>query len=145
MILKTTSHPGLTSIPRLSWSEYFLSIAEAVSKRADCRRRAVGAVLTNSDHHIVATGYNGTRPGDAGCLSGACPRGQMSYEELKEFTDYSNCIATHAEMNAILHAGQPVQDMVMYVTDKPCPSCEKTMYNAGICEVYWPGGHIQWK
>ena len=62
---------------RPSWNDYFLEIAEAVSRRGDCTRRQVGAVIVTQDHRIVSTGYNGAPPGDRGCLSaGACPRGQ---------------------------------------------------------------------
>ncbi len=49
-------------LTRPTWDEYFLGIAAAVSQRADCRRRRVGAVLV-AQHRIVATGYNGSSHG----------------------------------------------------------------------------------
>lgn len=61
---------------RPDWDTYFLGIAEAVAQRADCTRRLVGAVIVDSDHRIVSTGYNGAPVHAPGCLSsGACPRG----------------------------------------------------------------------
>src|SRR5579872_6157791 len=43
---------------RPTWDEYFLDIAEAVSKRASCSRAQHGAVIVTADQQILATGYN---------------------------------------------------------------------------------------
>ena len=69
------------------WDDYFLGIASAVAARAKCTRRRVGAVLT-IDHRIIATGYNGAAPGEDDCLMGACPRGQLSYDDVPGLGDY---------------------------------------------------------
>lgn len=128
---------------RLGWDEYFVGLADAVAMRADCRRRAVGAVLVDAQHRVVATGYNGTRAGSEGCLAGACPRGLLSYERVAEFSDYSNpaspgyCISTHAEVNALTHAKGTVQGCTVYVTDPPCPACFKILYNSGLAGVVY--------
>lgn len=63
---------------RPDWDSYYLGIADSVAVRADCTRRRVGAVVTDPvTRHIIATGYNGSPPGEAGCLTdGACPRGR---------------------------------------------------------------------
>jgi dCMP deaminase len=62
---------------RISWEQYFFGIVDAVSRRADCTRRQVGAIIVDTDHRLVAAGYNGAPPGAKGCLSdGACPRGK---------------------------------------------------------------------
>lgn len=61
---------------RPSWQDYYLGIADSVAVRADCTRRKVGAVVVK-DNSIISTGYNGSPPGEPGCLSdGACPRGR---------------------------------------------------------------------
>ncbi|MDR1431207.1 MAG: cell division protein DedD, partial [Propionibacteriaceae bacterium] len=92
-----------------SWDDYFLGIAQAVSARAKCLRRRVGAVVV-LDKRIIATGYNGAAPGRPDCLEGACPRGQLSYEQVPGYGGYdrpgtaSFCIAIHAEVNALLFA-----------------------------------------
>jgi dCMP deaminase len=129
---------------RPTWHHYFLGIAETVARRADCRRRAVGAVVVGRDHRILATGYNGTRPGYQGCLAGGCPRGLLSYEDVAAFSDYNDpaspgyCISTHAEMNALLYAGTRVTGATVYVTDPPCPGCFKALGNAGIDRLVHP-------
>src|ERR1700722_8627922 len=63
--------------PRISFEQWAFGVAEAVSRRADCTRRQVGAVILDPDHRLVAAGYNGAPPGALGCLSaGACPLGR---------------------------------------------------------------------
>ena len=128
---------------RPDWDAYYLTIAEAVSARADCRRRRVGCVITK-DRRILAGGYNGAPSGAPGCLSGACPRGLLSYDEVREFTDYDSgpgrCISLHAEANALLHAGREVRGGTAYITDPPCPGCRKLLAGAGIARAVWPGG-----
>lgn len=68
---------------RISWEHWAFGVAAAVSRRADCTRRQIGAVILDTDHRIVAAGYNGAPPGVDGCLTkGACPRGRH-YRKLR--------------------------------------------------------------
>lgn len=123
---------------RLSWDEYFLEISKAVSLRGDCTRSQVGAVLVSRDHRIISSGYNGTVPGNPGCLEGACPRGKLSYEELPAESDYGNCISTHAERNAILWANPSQrQRSTLYVTRRPCVGCKELLLAVGVERVVW--------
>ena len=126
---------------RPDFDTYFLDIARAVAARADCRRRKVGAVIVGPDHFMLSTGYNGAPPGAPGCLSGACPRGLLSYDEVKEFSDYSQgpgrCISLHAELNAVVQVGRrsiPAGSTI-YITDKPCDGCQKAIAAAGIDRI----------
>ena len=127
------------------WDEYFLGIAAAVSARAKCTRRRVGAVLVH-EHRIIATGYNGAAPGRPDCLEGACPRGRLGYAEVPAFSDYDVpgapgfCIAIHAEVNALLFATRDTKGATAYITDPPCPGCRKALAAAGIVRAVWPGG-----
>lgn len=150
----------------MSRLEYYLNMAKAVSLRGDCTRRQVGAVIVWDDR-IWATGYNGT-PGrdEPSCPEGACPRGQKSYEEHPGYQegnqDFSDCIAVHAEENAIrqfamfyrLFTDYPDSTElpigwahwvsygvpVVYVSEVPCEGCAKLLVKAGFTEVFWPGG-----
>lgn len=123
---------------RPSWEEYGLGIAEAVSARADCTRRRVGAVILDTGNRIVATGYNGAPPGVKGCLEGGCPRGLLSYQQQQPFRGYENCISNHAEVNALLFADRAkVEGGTLYVTDQPCYQCCKVIANSGLAMVVW--------
>lgn len=92
---------------RPSWDEYFLLIADAVSARADCTRRRVGAVLVR-DHRIISTGYNGAPRGAPGCLEGACPRG-VHHAVPKYRSD--GVSATFCEYVTFRHEPGPPGDM----------------------------------
>lgn len=127
------------SSERPSWDDYFAAIAVAVSARADCRRAKHGAVIVK-DQRIVSTGYNGSPPGGPSCLAGECPRGLLSKSDLAPNTpDYSNCIALHAEQNAVAYANRAdTLHATIYVTGEPCDACLKLIAAAGIVRVVYP-------
>ena len=121
---------------RPTWDQYFLGVAKAVSARADCTRRKVGAVIASEDHRIVEAGYNGSPSGEPGCLTdGACARGRLSIAERPAYGSYDDCIAVHAEANAIILAGRRARGGTIYVTDWPCQGCFKLIKAIGIIRV----------
>lgn len=128
------------AMERPGWDEYFLGIARAVSVRGDCRRSRVGAVIVNWENRVISTGYNGTLPGVDGCLRGKCPRGLKSFDEVLPYAPYVDCIAEHAEKNAIdfLDSGEGLQfppGLTMYVTREPCEMCAELVRYFGISKV----------
>lgn len=143
---------------RPDWDTYYLGIAKAVSERADCTRRRIGAVIVDSSNRPLGQGYNGAPPGKPGCLSmGACPRGKMSTTEVRPDSSYDtgpgSCIAVHAEVNAILDAGgrRACIGATLYITDAPCDGCSRIIDAAGIARVVFPvknreeGLETQWQ
>lgn len=127
---------------RPDWDDYYLAMAETASLRADCRRRKVGAIVVK-DGGIIGSGYNGTDSGRPGCLAGACPRGLLSYEQQPAFGSYSNCIARHAERNALWRAEQNVgwrylYDSVVYVNQEPCQDCQDLCSKKGVVQIVTP-------
>jgi dCMP deaminase len=124
---------------RPGWDEYFLGIAAAVARRADCTRRQVGAVVV-AGRRIVACGYNGAPAGQPGCTEGACPRGKSGVPPGSSYdTGPGTCIAVHAEANALLYAGHgQCRDAVLYVTHQPCDGCRRLIGGAGITRVVTP-------
>lgn len=61
---------------RPDWDNYFMEIAQVVSKRSTCLRRSVGAVIVKN-RQIVATGYNGTPSKLEHCSVTGCLREQL--------------------------------------------------------------------
>ncbi|MBM4272192.1 MAG: cytidine deaminase [Deltaproteobacteria bacterium] len=119
---------------RPSWDQYFMDIAELVSKRSTCIRRSVGAVLVR-DRRVLATGYNGAPSGLKHCLEVGCLREQLSVPSGER---HELCRGLHAEQNAIIQAalhGVSVNGATLYCTNHPCIICAKMIINAGIDTV----------
>lgn len=129
---------------RISKDNYYVEIAEQVAKRSTCLRRQYGAVVVKNDE-IIATGYNGAPRGlDNCCDMGYCYREE---HDIPHGVQYEDCIAVHAEQNAIISASR--QEMIgatLYLGGfengktkwfdvKPCKICERMIRNAGIVRV----------
>jgi dCMP deaminase len=139
-LLRSSLGTGLfkLDVDRPSWDNYFLSIATTVALRSDCTRSLVGAVVVDKNHRIRSTGYVGVAPGVTGCLEGACPRGRMTYQEFPSVEDYSNCISTHAERNALLYCDpEDRAGTTMYVTRKPCVFCKQLLFAEKVSKIVW--------
>lgn len=118
------------------WDRYFLNIARETARRSNCIRRQHGAVIVNR-RRIRSTGYNGPPSGHAHCDEGACPRAQS---EAASGWGHDNCIAIHAEANAILYSSPGERDgSTIYITGVPCFGCAKLIANSGIVEVVTTG------
>lgn len=117
---------GKNNTTRPSWDEYFLKLAMLVSERATCPRMHCGCVLVK-DKQILATGYNGSIPGDVHCEDVGC------------YVIDNHCIRTiHAEMNAVLQCsihGVSSKGATAYITNMPCTTCAKSLIIAGIKRI----------
>lgn len=128
---------------RPGWDQYWLGVAKAVSARADCSRRQVGAVIVDSSNRLISSGYNGSPPGDSkSCLAGACPRGRSDVAPGSSYdTGAGACIALHAEQNAIIWASpERLRHSTLYCTDEPCDGCARLIRGVGITKVRVPSG-----
>lgn len=125
---------------RPSWDEYFMGIAEAVSTRADCRRRRIGCVIVDTRHRVISTGYNGSPSGGPSCLAGQCPRGLSDVPPGSSYdTGSGACIALHAEQNAIIYADyDKLHGAILYCTDDPCDGCMRLILGVGIIRIKTP-------
>ncbi|MBR6401539.1 MAG: cytidine/deoxycytidylate deaminase family protein [Firmicutes bacterium] len=120
---------------RISWDEYFMSMAELASRRSTCIRRQVGAVIVK-DHQLLATGYNGAPKGLPNCCDlNSCLRQELGIPSGER---HELCRAVHAENNAITQCavnGVSCKGGTLYVTDSPCNMCLKQIINAGIVRI----------
>ena len=125
---------------RPDWDEYFLDIADLVSRRSSCLRRSVGAVLVK-ERRILATGYNGAPTGLRHCLDLGCLREQCNVPSGER---HELCRGLHAEQNAIIQAalhGVGVNGATIYCTNHPCVICAKMIINAGVTKVIFREGY----
>ncbi len=121
---------------RTDWDRYFLNLARETATRSNCVRRQHGAVIVKK-RRIRSTGYNGPPSGHPHCSEGACPRAQS---ETPSGWGHDNCIAIHAEANAILYSSPEERDgATIYITGVPCFGCAKFIANSGIQEVVAEG------
>lgn len=130
-------------IERIDKINYYLDIAETVSERSTCLKRMYGAIIVNNDE-IVSSGFNGAPRGISSCLE----KHKCFRESSDRGTDYSNCLSTHAEMNAIISAsrkemingvlylvGKNKSDNTYVINPSPCSICKRLIVNSGIKEV----------
>ncbi len=124
---------------------YYLDIAEAVSKRSTCLRRIYGAVIVKNDE-IISTGYVGAPRGRQNCSDlNYCVREKLAIPRGER---YELCRSVHAEMNAIISAprekmlgatlylvGFEVSTMNYIANSSSCSMCKRTVINAGIEQV----------
>jgi dCMP deaminase len=99
-----------------------------------CGKKKYAAVLVDKNDHIIGVGYNGGPRGFIHCEDGGCPR----YQQMSENgSNYDNCIAVHAEANALLHSDYSLEPVKIYVNGPPCFSCAKLIANSTVKQVYY--------
>lgn len=120
------------------WMAWALQGAQIFST---CGKRQYMAIIVDEHGHVLATGYNGGPRGFEHCKDGGCPRFQQG---SAPGSSYDNCIAIHAEQNALLHSDYTsrfsgARGATMYVNGPPCYTCAKLIANGGISRlVYIP-------
>ena len=118
--------------------DYYMGIAMAVRKKANCMGRRVGAVVVKNNR-IISTGYNGTPEGMTNCLDGGCVRCK-DRDTFKASVGYDVCICVHAEQNALITAarfGNSIENAIVYSTLRPCFDCTKTLLQAKVHTIYY--------
>ncbi len=106
------------------WDDYFMSIADAISKRSKDPSTQVGAVLVDPENRIIGTGYNGM------------PSGMKETNKLWDTKDKYDYVI-HAEMNAILHSVKSSYGAKLYSTMYPCKECAKLIASSKIKHIFY--------
>ncbi|MBQ9748644.1 MAG: cytidine deaminase [Clostridia bacterium] len=124
---------------------YYLDIAQTVSRRSTCLRKQYGAIIVKNDI-IVSTGYNGAPRGRKNCSDlQYCMRNELGIPRGER---YELCRSVHAESNAIIAADRDkMLDSTLYMACMDpvtgdivpgtcsCMMCKRLVINAGIREV----------
>ena len=91
------------NMERKDKTNYYLDIAETVSRRSTCLRRRYGAIIVRNDE-IISTGYNGAPRGRRNCVDlDYCAREKQNIPSGQR---YELCRSVHAEANAIISAAR---------------------------------------
>ena len=107
------------------WHQRFLALARHMSDWSRDPNRKVGAVIVRPDKTVATMGFNGF------------PRGVADSDERYNNRDLKNEMVVHAEMNAILHAREPLHDYALYVWPfHPCARCAAAIIQSGIKQIY---------
>lgn len=125
-----------------TWSEYYIGVAEAASRRSSCERSKVGAVLVTAQNRVASLGFNDSPAGRPGCES--CPRRLSGVASGSGYdTGPGACVALHAEQNALLFASRrDCEGGTLYITRAPCDGCMRMIDGSGVVRVVWPGGEL---
>ncbi len=127
-------------------ANFYLDLAEVVSKRGTCLRRNYGAVIVKNEE-VISTGYVGAPRGRKNCSDiGYCIRQRMNVPRGER---YELCRSVHAESNAIISAsrleligsslylvGTEVSSGEYVANSSCCSMCKRMVINAGIEKVY---------
>jgi dCMP deaminase len=120
-------------------NKYFMEIAKLTGALSHCCSKKVGAVLTK-DNKLIASGYNGTAPGQHNCDEVFGDLDLSVPENRKLHHEFSLREEIHAEVNAIIDAGKRETlepDSTLYVTLAPCENCGKIILAAGIKKIFY--------
>ena len=108
---------------RPSWEYYLILLAKVVASRSKDPNTQCGAVITDQNHRIISTGYNGSLQNvDDSLVPPSRP------EKYPYFI--------HAEENAILFAKKDLQNCLIFVTGMPCHKCMRMIAQSGISAVF---------
>lgn len=139
--LYSISHPALEEITIevpdewVKWDNRFLALAQHVAQWSKDPSTKVGAVLVQDRNRVVGLGYNGF------------PRGVEDSEERLADRALKYKYVVHAEVNAILMAGEKAKGATLYVwpaftIPNICNECAKVAVQAGVKEVLgWTPEH----
>ena len=134
---------------------YYLDLAETVSRRSTCLRKSYGAVIVKNDE-VISTGYVGAPRGRKNCTDmGICIRQQLNIPRGER---YELCRSVHAEANAIISAsrdkmigsnlylaGRDVETGAYVVNSSCCSMCKRMVINAGLARVYIRDGQDEYR
>lgn len=142
----TDAKLSIPALPKPTWDEYFMTLAEHAASRSNCMKRCVGAIIVDGHTmQVLSTGYNGTPRGTPNCDQGGCRR--CNELQVTKGQDLGLCLCLHAEENAMLYlrlGPRPADSsLVLYCTMCPCFGCAKRAVQIGIKKVVFSEPYIE--
>lgn len=111
-----------------SFDEFYLDMADFVSRKSKDRSTKVGVVISGPDNEVRSTGYNGF------------PRGIDDNPEDRHERPAKYMWTEHAERNAIYNAaraGVSLKGCTLYLNFAPipCTDCARAIIQVGITRI----------
>src|SRR5262245_20970811 len=116
---------------RKSINDYYLDMLSSIATRSTCPRRQVAAIITDADGLVLSMGFNGVPKKYPHCIDTPCPGAR----DLPGNTD--NCMAIHAEQNALLNCVSLSRAHIIYCSNLPCFTCAKLIANTPIIQIWY--------
>jgi dCMP deaminase len=120
--------------PDINKIKAMLQVAFTVASLSTCKRRSVGAVITDDEFNILSTGYNGVPKKYPHCKAGHT---ECSDKKSVPGLDLESCYAIHAEQNALIKLADHNKAKMIFTTTQPCIHCAKMIANTGIKHIYY--------
>jgi dCMP deaminase len=106
------------------WDKRFLDLASHGAGWSKDPSTKVGAVIVRPDKTVASIGFNGL------------PRGVEDSDTRLHDRQLKYPMTVHAEVNAILHAREPLHGYTIYVAPlNPCSNCAAAIIQSGIKRV----------
>lgn len=118
----------------MSWDKYFIEMLPVIASKSKDPSTKVAAIITDPNHIILATGFNGF------------PRGVVDTEKRYENRTLKYKYIVHAEANAVFAAakkGIALDSGTIYISWIPCCECTKAIIQSGIQQIVFDGKDFQ--
>ena len=102
------------------WDARFIALAQLVATWSKDPSTQVGTAIVDPKNRVVSLGFNGFARG---------------VQDLDVTREEKLRRTIHAEENALLFAGRPVEGCTIYVTHPPCARCAAKLIQAGIVRI----------
>lgn len=116
---------------RPSRDETMMELAQVISRRSTCLRRAVGAVGVDTRGRVLGVAHNGVAMGQRHCDALHPCTGAY----LPSGSSLDLCEAIHAEQNLLTFVHDAMSLHTVYVTVSPCVHCVKMLLNTSTQRV----------
>ncbi|MDF1808785.1 MAG: deaminase [Phycisphaerales bacterium] len=117
-----SANDQLSSEQRPDWDQYFLDLAEQISRRSPDPNTKHGCVLVDSGRRVLSTGYNGPVSG--------LPHDLVQLDRPNKYDWF-----IHAEDNAVAFARCDLRGATAYVTGTPCVACFRRLLQVGVRRI----------